>query len=343
MNQPKVKNMEDFAAACGISRPTISKYFHDPDSVRKSSRERIEAALERYDFRPNIFAMDQNRRQTKNVGIVVPYLADPVFGEIARNLERRCFEAGFRTSLFSAHGEQKLESEALERLRSLRPAAVLLSPLGRLSDYDAMAKFCDEVPTVLFDRNLPGLGEAFVGSDNESFVSQSVQYLVRSGEAPCFFEMKNPSNPNSIARRRSYQATMQALGLEPMPIQIDGEGWGLEEIGYRGAMRVLQQGLLPTKTVLCSNDRLAIGFLAACYERGIQVGRRDDCQLRVAGHDDHPFSRFTCPPLTTVGHDYDVVSNCGVETLFDLIDKGGHYEHRVETVFPARLVLRESA
>lgn len=343
MNQPKVKNMEAFAAACGISRPTISKYFHDPDSVRKSTRERIEAALDQFDYRPNIFAMDQNRRQTKNVGIVVPYLADPVFGEIARNLERRCIEAGFRATLYSAHGEQKLEVEALERLRSLRPAGVLLAPLGRLSDHDALARFCEAVPTVLFDRNIPGVGAAFVGSDNQSFVSQSIDYLVRTGETPCFFEMKNPSNPNSIARRQSYIAMMESRGLEPMAIQVEGEGWGLEEIGYRGAMRTLQQGSLPTNTVLCSNDRLAIGFLAACFERGIQVGRREGCTLRVAGHDDHPFSRFTCPPLTTAGHDFDVVSNCGVETLFDLIEKGGHFEHRIETVFPARLVLRESA
>ena len=343
MSQPKIKNMEAFAAACGISRPTISKYFHDPSSVRKSTRERIEIALEQYDFRPNVFAMDQNRRKTRNVGIVVPYLADPVFSEIARNLERRCIEAGFRAVLFTAHGEQQLEIEALERLRSLRPAGVLLAPLGRLSDRDALAQFCDEVPTVLFDRNIPGIGEAFVGSDNQSFVSQSIEYLVRTGEAPCFFEMKNPANPNSIARRRSYKASMEALDLEPVSIQVDGEGWDLEQIGYDGAMQVLQKGSLPTNTVLCSNDRLAIGFLAACYKKGLRVGRHSGCALRVAAHDDHPFSRFTCPPLTTVAHEYDIVSNCGVETLFDLIERGGRLQDRVETVFPARLVLRETA
>ena len=206
MKQPKVKNMQAFAAACGISRPTISKYFHDRNSVRQSTRERIEAALEEYDFRPNIFAMDQNRRKTKNIGIVVPHLTDPVFGEIARNLEIRCIEAGFRTMLFSAHGDWQLESEALLRLRSLRPSGVLLAPFGRLSDLDTLARFCDDVPTVLFDRNIPSIGEAFVGSDNQSFVSQSIDYLLRTGEAPCFFEMKNPSNPNSIARRQSYAA-----------------------------------------------------------------------------------------------------------------------------------------
>ena len=44
----KIRNMEEFAALSGISRPTVSKYFNDPDSVRKSTRSRIEEAVERY-------------------------------------------------------------------------------------------------------------------------------------------------------------------------------------------------------------------------------------------------------------------------------------------------------
>jgi len=327
--------MEEFASACGFSRPTISKYFHDPDSVRKSTRERIEVALKEHDYRPNIFAIDQNRQTTKNVGIVVPYLSDPVFGEIARNLERRCLDAGYRVILLSAHGERDLEIEALERLKALRPAGVLLSPLGRKSNLDALAQFSHEVPTVLVDRNIPSVGQAFVGSDNLSFVSQSVDYLTRTGEPPCFFEMRNPSNPNSIARRRSYTQSMEDMGLEPMSVQVEGEGWNMEEIGYKGALKAIEQHKLPTNTVLCSNDRLAFGFLAACYEKGLRVGRHPGCSLRVAGHDNHPFSRFTCPALTTTGHDYDVISNSGIESLFKLIDQGGQLDNRVETVFPA--------
>jgi transcriptional regulator with XRE-family HTH domain len=42
---PKIKTMEEFSAASGISRATVSKYFNDPDSVRPATRERIEKAL----------------------------------------------------------------------------------------------------------------------------------------------------------------------------------------------------------------------------------------------------------------------------------------------------------
>lgn len=339
----RLKNMEEFAAVSGISRPTVSKYFHDPQSVRPSTRARIEAALERFEYRPNIFAMNQNRKLTKNVGIVVPYLADPFFAEIARYLEQRCIAAGYRPTLFSSHGEQKLETEILDGLRSLKPAGVLLAPLGRASDKLRVEKFCKDVPTVLFDSNLEGIGAAFVGSDNFSFVSQTVEYMTRTGDPPAFFEMRTPANPNANKRRRAYIEMMERLGFEPQVIKVDGEGWAFEEIGRKGAAELLEARALPSDSILCSNDRLAIGVLSACYDAGVRVGRGSDCALRIAANDDHPFSRFTCPSLTTAGHDYDNVANRSVETLFELIESGGRFATRRETLFPARLVLRDSA
>jgi DNA-binding LacI/PurR family transcriptional regulator len=136
---------------------------------------------------------------------------------------------------------------------------------------------------------------------------------------------------------------MERLGFEPHIVQIEGEGWAFEEIGRRGALKVLQDKTLPTDAILCSNDRLAIGLLSACCELRIRVGRGPDCALRVASNDDHPFARFTCPSLTTAAHDYDSVSNRSVETLFELIESGGKFRARQETLFPSRLVLRDSA
>ncbi|MFW2587735.1 LacI family DNA-binding transcriptional regulator [Sagittula sp. SSi028] len=341
MAQVRIRNMEEFAALSGISRPTVSKYFNDPDSVRASTRAKIEAALETYDYRPNIFAINQNRKQTKTVGILVPYLADPVFAEFARNIEQRCVDMGYSPTIFSAHGEQETENAILDSLLALKPAGALLAPLGRSSDSEKIRAFAQEVPTVLFDSILPDTGRAFVGSDNPQLTRLIVDYLCRTGEPPCFFEMANPANPNARKRRHSYTEAMHALGQTPQVLSVEGDGWHFEEIGRRGGHRVLMSGEMKTNTVLCSNDRLAIGFLTACYELGLKVGRDDDCAIRVAGQDDHPFSRYTCPPLTTIAQDYDSVSREAVDTLFRAIE-GDDFPYAAK-VFDGRLVMRESA
>lgn len=343
MSDVKIKNMEDFAAVSGISRPTVSKYFNDPDSVRKTTRAKIEAALARYDYRPNIYAINQNRRRTKNIGLVVPNLTDPFFGAIARTIEGLIVEAGYNPLLLSSHGGPDQEVANIESLRSIKPAGVLLAPLGRASRVEVVDAFAQQIPTVLFDANLEGVGEAFFGSDNMQSIGLIVDYLCRSGEPPAFFEMEDPINPNAFRRRNAYIAAMERLSHQPQFVRVPGQGWDFEEIGYREGMNVIRDGGLSSNTVLCSNDRLAIGLLAAAYECSLKVGLGEDCALRIAGHDDHPFARYTCPGLTTISQDYGSIGARSVETILRLIETRERTEARQVALFEGRLVMRGSA
>ncbi|SFC80248.1 LacI family DNA-binding transcriptional regulator [Tropicimonas isoalkanivorans] len=342
MSGREIRTMEEFAEAIGISRPTVSKYFNDPASVRKTTRDRIEAALEEHHYQPNIFAINQNRKATKCIGILVPYLSDPFFAEMVRLMERRCIDAGFWPVILSAHGEQHLENEALATMRSLRPTGALLAPLGRASDLKALERFARNVPTVVFDSNVP-VGETFVGSNNFQSIPMIVDYLCRTGEPPCFMEMQ-PVNPNANKRRDAYIMAMEKLGYDPQVVRVEGSGWEFEQIGLELGGEMLSSGGFPSSTILCSNDRLAIGLIAAAFERGLRVGHGQGCALRVAGHDDHPLSRFTTPPLTTVSQDYMSIVNKSVATLFDLVESGERNQgNRTEILFDGKLILRSSA
>ena len=341
MGGRKIKNMEEFAKVCEISRPTLSKYFNNPQSVRNTTRTKIEAALEEFDYRPNIFAINQNRKLTKTIGILVPYLADPFFAELVRMIERLCIATGYWPIVFSAHGDQELENNALSTLQSLRPAGALIAPLGRRSDFDAVKRFAEEVPTVVFDSHVD-VGQAFVGSNNFQSIGLMVDYLCRSGEPPCFFEMP-PVNPNANKRREAYIQSMERLGHDPKVLQVNGSGWEFERIGMEEGERLIISRALPSNTVLCSNDRLAVGFVAAAYQNGLRVGRGPGCALRVAGHDNHPWSQFTSPPLTTVSQDYTAIAERSISILFNLIHEGSLPEDRQVILFDGKLVLRSSA
>ena len=341
MAEPKIRNMEQFAAVSGVPRPTLSKYFNDPESVRVKTRRQIEEALAAYDYRPNLYAMNQNRKLTKNIGVVVPYLADPVFAEFARTIEQLCLEAGYRPTVFSAHGDSANEVDILDALRSMKPAGVLMAPLGRASDRSEIEKFSDDIPTILFDSELPGLGLSFVGADNPQFTRLMVDFLCRTGTPPCFFEMKTPANPNAGKRRNSYIQTMEANGHEPHIVQANGTGWGFEEIGLTEGLRAFEAGAFVSDTILCSNDRLAIGLLTAAYEKGIRVGRSGADTIRIAAQDDHPFSRYTCPPLTTIGQDFETISRQAVEMLLAILR--GEKKPPEQRYIEGRLIMRESA
>lgn len=343
MEARRIKNMEDFAAVCGISRPTVSKFFHDPRSVRPSTRRKIEAALEQYDYRPNVYAMNQNRDRTKTMGLVVPNLTDPFFAAIARTIEELILEAGYNPLLLSSHAGPDQEVANLNSLRGIKPAGLLFAPLGRASQLETVQGICAEIPTVLFDANLDGVGEAFFGSDTDQSVNLIVDYLCRSGTAPAFFELLNPINPNAYRRRRAYVAAMERLGHEPRLFQVEGDGWNFEEIGFREGCRLFSGGAVPAETILCSNDRLAIGLLSAAFENGLRVGIESGSDLRIAGHDDHPFARYTCPGLTTISQDYNAIATRSVAAILDMIEGRDRPGSREIALFEGHLVMRRSA
>ena len=205
-----------------------------------------------------------------------------------------------------------------------------------------MKAFCDNIQIVFFNININDIGGAFIDHNNAQTTATICEFLCRTGQPPAFFEMRSPTNPNAYRRRETYCNGMGRLGHQPQLIQVAGDGWNFEEIGYREGKRVIGERRPATDTVLCSNDRLAIGLLCAAHESGIRVGHGEEFSLRIAGHDDHPFSLYTCPPLTTVAQDYESISSRSVETLFGLIDNGGG-QSRTETHFEGRLVMRASA
>ena len=340
MEDNKIRNMEEFSTVSGISRPTVSKYFNDPNSVRQSTRDRIEQALQQYDYRPNLFAINQNRKSTKNIGIVVPHIVDPFFAEIVRLIEQRCIDAGYWAIVLSSHGEAELEGNALDLLWSLKLAGAIIAPLGEKSDRVRIMQFSSEVPTVIFDSPL-GAGEAFVGNDNFHSIDLIVDYLCRTGEPPCFLEMP-AVNENASERRIAYVGAMERQGLTPQVVPMTNNGWGFEQLGYEEGLRLLSKHSFPTSTVLCANDRIAIGLLAAAYERGLRIGRGPGSAMRIAGHDDHPLSRFTCPPMTTVAQDHAAIAEKSVSALFDMIEESGARE-RPPVRLEGKLIMRLSA
>ncbi|MCW6509164.1 LacI family DNA-binding transcriptional regulator [Lichenifustis flavocetrariae] len=336
--------MVEFSQLSGISRPTLSKYFNDPTSVRPSTRAQIEKALQRYDYRPNLFAVNLNKRRPKIIGMIVPDLTDPFFSQMVQHIEGRCKALGLFLLVLSSRGDAKLEARAIETLLSLKIAGAVMAPLGQASKVSLIHSLQARIPIVFLDSRLDET-TPFVGTNNYQSVPLITEYLCRTGERPTFFEMP-AVNHNASERRDAYLKTMERLGLQPEFITVPPRrDWRFEDVGYTEALRVIDsKGGLPSRTLLCANDRIAMGVVAAAFQRGLKVGREPDCHLRIAGHDDQPSSRYLCPPLTTVAQEFDRLGQVSLDLLMTRIDAGENRSTLPEQIrLDARLVMRASA
>ena len=333
----RIRTMKEFSVASGISRPTLSRFFNDPGSVRPSSRQRIEAAMDRLGYRPNLFAVNFNRRNTKTVGIIVPTLLDPFYAALVQRIEFQASEAGYWAVIQSSQGDADREAEAVATLVSTKSAGAVVVPLGAATRKGLYRQMEKAMPLVFLDTRADADG-AFVGTDNHFSMSLMVDYLLRSGTPPSYFGMP-AVNQNASERRQAYEASMLERGAQPVIFDIPSLDWDFERLAFEEATRLFKADAPVGGTILCANDRVEFGVMAAACQVGRSVGRLAD--LRIAGHDDHPLSQYACPSLTTVAQDVDRLATLSLERLMQGIAEGATKDSadRLE----ARLIMRNSA
>ena len=239
------------------------------------------------------------------------------------------------------------DRKALEGLiTALNVAGAIIAPLGENSQRARLKTLGREIPLVFIDTPLDE-ESPFVGTNNYQSIGLITDYLCRSGDLPTYFDTPIV-NSNAIDRRSAYVQTMEKLGFEPRFANLaPKDEWDFEGVSFEETARILQRGAFPTRTILCANDRVAFGVLAAMYQAGLKVGFGADCQYRVAGHDNQRLSAFTCPPLTTVSQDCDEMGRLALNILFariddDRADKSGNAAGD-RILLNAELVLRKAA
>ena len=154
----RLRTMEEFSIAIGISRPTLSRFFNDPGSVRPATRQKIEAAMDRLGYRPNLFAVNFNRRKPKTVGIIVPTLLDPFYAALVQRIEFQASAAGYWTVIQSSQGDPDREAEAVATLVSTKSAGAMVAPLGEASRKGLYRQMEKAMPLVFLDARVDADG-----------------------------------------------------------------------------------------------------------------------------------------------------------------------------------------
>ena len=346
MAKQKISTMKELSEAIGISRPTLSRYFQDPTSVRPSTSAKIKERLADVDYVYNFLATRQNRKSTELIGVIIPHLEDLFFASLLEAIERHARELGFTIITQSSDGDPQIEEHAVRKLRSMSADGAIIAPLGSESSAELFQWICDDLPIVFADSHPAGNDDCadFVGTDNYQSVASLVEYLCRADEPPYFLGMPL-LNTNAFERRNSYAKTMRALGHEPKFIEPAGvdDSWQFEAYGHGIMNHHFSHQRYTDATILCANDRIAIGAIRAANKHDLFArGRESRSALRIAGHDDHPLSRYMYPAVTTVAQDVEGIAKSAVELLVGRI-RGERTGDPVRLLKPAALKLRESA
>jgi len=287
--------VNDVAQHAGVSQSTVSQVLGGSRPVAEATRARVLKSIEELGYRPNQLARALRHQRSQTVAIVVPNIRHELYPAVARGVSDVLRPLGYQVALYDTDRVKAIETQVVRSIaeRVMDGAVIFGYPLARA---DA--------------RILSSLGIAVVngGVDDDTLrpwdtvrvaqpeaVQRLVQTLGAQYGGPIAYVGGPADHPTAPVRETGFRAGMATLGIpvdEALVTSVGHYSWDDALVRFRQLAATQRRPRL----VVCANDLLAIGVMAAARERGWRVP--DD--IAVCGYDNIVAAEMSVPPLTTI-------------------------------------------
>ena len=339
--------IHDVAKLAGVSPSTVSHVINGKhDRMRAATCARVLSAVEELGYAANQMARGLKMGFVPTIGLVVPSVANPFWGEFARCVEHAAMARNYQVLLCNAERVPERERRYVESMlaRGIRGVILGSSPLS-LKHLIGVTKRGLQV--VAFDRLIQegeGLDLDSVRVDNSLGSKLAITHLLEHGHRRIAFVSGPLSSASRGDRLEGYRGTLRAAGIEPdeslvwlenIPSAEEGEEEATE-IGRLAALTLLRAANPPT-AFFAINDMTAVGIYAGVRELGLRVPE----DVSVFGFDDIHLCKIMNPPISTVRQPLGQLMRLVVELLVDRME-GKNISPPVHLTLPPELVLRGS-
>lgn len=324
---------KDVAERAGVSVATVSYVLNNgPRPVSVETRARVEEAITELGYYPNELARSLRLQQSSTIGLILPNVMNPVFAEIAHELESVCTQEGFLVLLCNSDRQHEREERFIQMLRAKQVDGVVITPQ---SEPLALIKplLQAHIPVVVLEHDLPGVH--CIAMDELQGGRIATQYLLGLGHRRIALIKRTATSALSRQRSVGYQQALAAVGI-PYDPQLVLECAAGQTAGAQAMQQLLALREPPT-AVFTHNDVLTMGALHAIHSAGLAVPG----DISVVGYDDITAAAYLSPPLTTVRSPKAEMGLLAGRTILQLVRQKESLPPQTTTL-PVELVARSS-
>ncbi|MFI7231932.1 LacI family DNA-binding transcriptional regulator [Nonomuraea angiospora] len=320
--------MREVADRAGVSIKTVSRVVNGEPHIRPEKVRRVHAAIDELGWVPNRAARALRTGQVGVVGIAVTELRRPYLAGLVEALVTEADRWGMLAAVEPTHGDPARLAAVLAARGRTFDGVVLIGPAAPVADG------LGERPVVVVRGDTAGADRTETdraGVDRvEEDVAEAAALLARH------LAVMGRSRPALLgARQDELRARLGASGPVPVPCAELGEVAD-RRAGARAAVQVLERHP-EVDVLLCVNDEVALGALAALVKHGVDVPGR----VAVAGYGNLEDGRFSTPSLTTIDPGPARLARSALELLADRLAGTAPRQPRA-VVSPVELIRRES-
>jgi LacI family transcriptional regulator len=329
----KNATIQDVANKAKVSISTVSHVINKTRFVEDGTKDRIIAAIEELNYRPNLLARGLRGAGSKTIGLIISDIREEFFSRITKAIESAANERGYMVILCDSEESPVKEASYLEILAARGIDGIILSPV----DGGHAPRFPHgwTLPIVLIDRRCRATDLDFFGIDNEKWAEAAVAHFASLGRTRLGF-VGYEKNITTMAERASgFVKASRAIGSgEAKPTLTLGSrasGDGKSKITRWLKANPGLEGLI------CGNANICYEALDALEAMGMRVP--DD--IGILSFDDPECFRFMRCPITSIRQPTEKIGLAALDALLARA-AGERSGAGTEKVLPAKLVVRES-
>ena len=332
ISQPGKVTLREVATHLGLAPGTVSSVLNNAPSARaipEHTRQRIHAAAQELNYRPNFLARSLRQKRTYTVGLIVEEIGDAYGSLVISGVE----------SYLRQHNYFFLTVIHRHDAALLRDHSQLLLERGAegFITVDTTLPEAPSVPTVSVAGHRALKGVTNIVLDQELGARLALEHLVKLGHRRIAFMKGQPNSSDAEQRWNAVCKVAQELELRMDPdlvvhLEFDDPS---PQLGYPYVKKLVSRSK-PFTALFAYNDIAAIGGIRAIQEEGLRIPQ----DISVVGFDDIQWATFNTPSLTTVRQPLERMGRIAAETLIRMIEEGG--EEAPEIAIEPTLVVRDS-
>lgn len=330
-------SLKDVANAVGVNVSTVSRALNPSSDhpISKELTDHIRKTSKKLGYRPNAAAYSLRTSITKTIGVVLPDITDPVFPPIIRGIEAGLEKYGYVSIVANTDNDERRETKVIETLNSRGVDGFILATAKRKLDH--ASSLTEGRPIVTVTRRADDPLISSVVHDEEEGIRRLMNHLVSLGHR----DIATIAGPQAVStgfmRYSAFERHRKELGLGTTATLSTFAKTFTEEEGERCAEELLVRNKKFT-AVICANDRLAIGAIAAFQRRGLRCP--DD--VSVTGFNDMPLADRLQPPLTTIRIQHYKAGVQAADLIVEILDGGESKSEPIHLVLPIEMIVRGS-
>ncbi len=332
--QDKRANIEDVAAAAGVSVATVSRALRDLPNVAPSTRDRVLAVASELAYVANPTASRLAGGRTGTVAVVVPVFDSWYFAKVVAGIEAVLKDADIDLLLYAVDSEDARKKFLAGRGAWWQRGDALIMVDVRLTE--AEANRFDQLGARIVTVGCETPNFSSITLDEKGAAAAAARHLIDTGHTRIgvltghskAHEFRVP-----VMRLEGFQAELEALGHPLDSSLVRSGGFSLD--GGRDGMVELLELENPPTAVFSMSDEMAFGALDAIKSHNL----RSPEDVAIVGFDDNDLA--TLFGLTTVRQKVETIGAIAGRLVLRAMQESDRMTEHVVT--PTELIVRATA